>query len=360
MTLIILCLVAAHFFAFNVGASGSAATMGIVYGARVIKKKRIALLLSGVGGLLGALWGGEVVDTIGKGLISSDKLTIQAAAIILFVSAITLCFTNIIGIPLSTSEVTIGAIVGVGISLQQLYLRNLLEIIAFWVIIPVAAFFITFISGMLLKRLKDKFPAFLPSNKLTKLLSILLIITGLLEAFAAGMNNVANAIGPLVGADVLNKNIGLLTGGIFIALGSLLLGGKVLETNGKKISYLSLSDGIVISGTSGLLVLGASIFGIPLPMTQVTTSAIVGVGATKDWKGIWKNKVIHQIAKVWISSPMISLVIAFCLTEIFLQSNFYTVVIITSGILATLILTNFGKGTFEKRQKTQRSLEEEF
>ncbi|MCP3030015.1 inorganic phosphate transporter family protein [Halobacillus sp. A1] len=358
MTLIIVCLFVAHFFAFNVGASGSAATMGIAYGTGVVKKKRIALLLSGAGCMLGAFWGGEVVETIGKGLISSDLLTIQAAAIILFVSAATLCFTNIIGIPLSTSEVTVGAIVGVSISLQQLYLRNLLEILSFWIIIPVAAFITTFILGILLKHYKSKY-RFLPSKRTTKILSILLVLTGFLEAFAAGMNNVANAIGPLVGADVLSMNAGLLTGGLFMALGSVFLGGRVLETNGKKISYLSLSDGVVISGTSGLLVLGASIIGIPIPMTQVTTSAIVGTGAVKDWKGIWENKVIHQIVKVWVASPMISLVIAFCLTEVLLQSNFYTVAIIASGIVATLILTNFGRGAIVNKSK-HHTLKEEF
>ncbi|WP_173917399.1 inorganic phosphate transporter [Halobacillus sp. Marseille-Q1614] len=338
----------AYFFAFNVGASGAAATMGTVYGAGVIKRKRIALILSGTGCLLGALWGGEVVETIGKGLIPEGALTIQVATIILAVSAFTLYFTNMIGIPLSTSEVTIGSIVGVGLSLQQIYLFNLLEIVLFWVLVPIISFLIVFIFVSLFNRLRKWF-SFPASNKVTKCLCFLLILTGFLEAFAAGMNNVANAVGPLVGAGVLDKELGLLTGGIFIALGSIFLGGRVLETNGKKISHLTLSDGIMVSGTSGLLVIGASVFGIPIPMTQVTTSGIVGVGAAKDWKGIWRNQTIYQILKVWVTSPIISLVLAFSLTEIFLNSSFYNVAIISGGILATLIITNFGRGAMLKK-----------
>ncbi|WP_163528721.1 inorganic phosphate transporter [Halobacillus ihumii] len=360
MTLIIIGLAVSCFFAFNVGASGSAATMGIAYGAQVIKKKRTALILSGVGGLLGALWGGEVVETIGKGLIASELLTVQAAVIILSVSAITLFFTNMIGIPLSTSEVTVGAIVGVGISLQQLYLENLIHVVTFWVIVPVVAFALTFCFGLFGNywRKKRKHSA---NRQISKWISILLIITGFIEAFAAGMNNVANAIGPLVGAGVLPKEMGLLAGGVFIALGSILLGGRVLETNGKRISTLTLTDGVMVSGTSGVLVVGASLLGIPIPMTQVTTSAIVGVGATKNWTEIWRKRIIYQILKVWITSPIISLLLAYCLTEVFLRSNFYTVVMIACGILATLLLTGFGRKAAVQTQKGKpRSLKQEF
>ncbi|MCP3028327.1 inorganic phosphate transporter [Halobacillus sp. A5] len=355
MTLLILSFIIAYFYAFNVGASGSAATMGIAYGAQVINKKWIALLLSGIGCLAGAFWGGEVVETIGKGLLSESSLTVEAAAIILFVSAITLFVTNLLGIPLSSSEVTVGAIVGVSISMQQLFVGKLFDIVLFWIFVPLTAFLLTFFFGLLKERVKPK--KFM-SKKLTAVLSVLLIITGFLEAIAAGMNNVASAIGPLVGADVLNKNTGLITGGLFMALGALLLGGRVLETNGKRISHLSLSDGVVISGTSGFLVIGASLLGIPIPMTQVTTSGIVGVGAVKDWQGIWKKKVIHQIAKVWVTSPLISLVFAYCLTEIFLMAKVSTVLIIASGIFATLVLTNFGRTSIIK--KARHPLKEEF
>ena len=361
MILLIIILFAAHFFALNIGASGSAATMGISYGTGVIRKKWIALLICGIGGLMGAVWGGgEVVETISSGLIPSSLLTTQAAVIILLSAAATLFATNLIGIPLSTSEVTVGAIVGVGISFQQLHLENLLHIVSFWIIVPIVAFFVTFVARILFEAGKRKRKKSF-SKKTYKALAVLLVLTGFFEAFAAGMNNVANAIGPLVGAGILDVQTGLITGGIFLALGSILLGRRVLETNGKRISDLSLGDGVIISGTSGFLVFTASLMGIPIPMTQVTTSAIVGIGATRNWQEIWRKKVIHQIAKVWATSPVISLVLAYCLTEIFLRSSFYTVVMIGSGIFATLVMTTFNRKP-AKRQKTgqQHSLEGEF
>src|SRR5690606_33904345 len=100
-------------------------------------------------------------------------------------------------------------------------------------------------------------------GKWKKWLMILLIISGCLEAFAAGMNNVANAVGPLVGAGLISVSTGVIVGGIFVSIGAIILGGRVLETNGKKITQLSLLQGSAISATGGSLVIIASVFGFP-------------------------------------------------------------------------------------------------
>ena len=112
-------LAIAFFFAMNIGASGTAAAMGAAYGADAIKNKRIALLLVAISAFLGAvLGGGEVVKTISQGIIPSDILQVEIVVIILFSATFTLFISNLLGIPLSTSEVTVGAIVGVGIAYQ--------------------------------------------------------------------------------------------------------------------------------------------------------------------------------------------------------------------------------------------------
>jgi sulfate permease len=50
----------------------------------------------------------------------------------------------------------------------------------------------------------------------------------LFEAFSAGMNNVANAVGPLVAAGLMLKGDAVLWGGLAVALGALLLGHRVI------------------------------------------------------------------------------------------------------------------------------------
>ncbi|QGH35390.1 inorganic phosphate transporter [Gracilibacillus salitolerans] len=336
--LAIIAILAACLFAFNIGASGSAASMSITYGTKVIKQRKYALIIAGIGAITGAVLGGHhVTNTLGKGIISEEILDVKIACIILVVSGFTLLITNYIGIPLSTSEVTVGAIIGVGLSYKQLNLHTILLIIGFWIIIPVAAFLITLCLEKIRKSLNNKINYQPP----VKVLTFLLFLTGIIEAIAAGMNNVANALGPLVGAGITSMEMGLPLMAVIVALGSILFGGRVLETNAKKITSLTLGNGIVISGATGGLVVAASLLGIPIPMTQVTTSAIVGINASNHFKEVWKQKIIHQIAKVWITSPIVSLIIAFGLTEILVQQSFDQVILLTLAIIATFILVRF-------------------
>ena len=326
----------ALFFAMNIGASGTAAAMGTAYGANAINNKRIALLLVAISAFLGAtIGGGEVAKTISKGIIPSDILQVKAVVIILFGATFTLFLSNMLGIPLSTSEVTIGSIVGVGITYQALYTDKLLVILFFWIIVPVSSFLITFILGKAIVLAEKKWPQLKGKGKWTKWLSLLLVLGGCLEAFSAGMNNVANAIGPLIGANMINSDKGLLYGAIFMSIGAVLLGSKVLETNGKKITQLSLLQGSVISFTGGTLVIIASIYGLPIPLTQVTTCGILGVGTAKHGIITLQKSVIKRIALVWIVSPLASLVVSYFLINIFVKWNVYNLLM----IVCTLILT---------------------
>ncbi|MCE7791146.1 inorganic phosphate transporter family protein [Salipaludibacillus sp. CUR1] len=326
----------ALFFAMNIGASGAAATMGPVYGSGALKKKSIALLIAGTGALAGAvIGGGEVVKTVGEGIIPSNVFSLEVALVILISATLTLFLANVIGIPLSTSEVTIGSVVGVGIAFQALNVNNVLFIVSFWLIVPVTAFVICFVSGKVILKLEKKWPQLTGQGKWKKYLALLLIITGFIEAFSAGMNNVANAVGPVVGAGLMDQSAGVIIGGIFVAAGAVLFGGKVLETNGKKIISFSLLQGTAVSGTGGGLVIIASIFGIPVPLTQATTSGIVGIGCAQNGFQLWQKGLIRKIIKVWVVSPVISLVMSYSLIHVFLHPNPYMVVLILAIIIAT-------------------------
>ncbi|WP_100406861.1 inorganic phosphate transporter [Bacillus solitudinis] len=326
----------ALFFAMNIGASGTAAAMGPAYGSGAIPKKRIALLLVGIFAFLGSLAGGEVVKTIGSGIIPSDIATVEIVVIILAAACLTLFISNLIGIPLSTSEVVVGAIVGAGIAFQTLYIERVILIVSFWVIVPIVAFGISYFIGKLVRMAEGKWESLTGKGKWRRPLVLLLIISGCLEAYAAGMNNVANAVGPLVGAGLIDLETAVLVGGIFVGLGALLLGGKVIETNGKKITRLSLLQGSAVSVTGGTLVIFASIFGFPIPLTQVTTSAIVGMGTADNGFRLWQKSILKQIIKVWIVSPVFSLVMSYGLILLFIKADYYTFVVVISVFIATI------------------------
>jgi sulfate permease len=338
--LILLCIafIVALFFAVNIGASGTAATMGAAYGGGALPNRKIAVLLAAVFAFLGAnLGGSKVVTTISKGIVSESLITIEITIIILFSACFTLFYANRIGIPLSTSEVTVGSIVGVGLAIGMIQWGTLIFIVGTWIVLPFLSFAIAFFMGRILRSQEQKWMRAYPRS-ITILLTVILIGTGCYEAFAAGMNNVANAIGPLVGSGLINLNSGILLGSIFMAGGALFMGGKVLETNGKKITQLSLLQGSIVSFTGGSLVIVASLFGIPVPLTQSTTMAIVGVGSEKAGLIIFKNPVVRKIAKVWVLSPVISLLLSFALVQtIIYHSIWFISVLIFLGAAALFV-----------------------
>ncbi|GER66884.1 inorganic phosphate transporter [Weizmannia acidilactici] len=204
MLIIILSFVMAYFFAYNIGASGSAASMSVSYVAGAVKSKRAALIICSAALFAGAVFSsGPVVKTLSKSIIPEHILTPEVVLIVLASSAGTLFISNLLSVPLSTSEVTVGAIVGAGLAYQSLHLKMLFTIVAFWFIVPVAAMFVTYLLVKAGNRIFKEKNVLGP--KTGKFFSIVLIITGCLEAYAAGMNNVGNAIGPLVGRGSFHK-----------------------------------------------------------------------------------------------------------------------------------------------------------
>lgn len=326
----------ALFFAMNIGASGAAASVSVAYGSGAIASRKSALLLCGLAIFAGAVIGGaEVTKTIGSDIIPQSLLNAKVVLIILSSAALSLFIANIIGIPLSTSEITVGSVVGVGVAYKALFIDNILLIVSFWVIIPAIAFVMAVIFGKIIKGLEKQFPS-LNGGKHQRVLSIFVIVVGFFEAFSAGMNNVANAAGPMVGAGLISINTGTIIGGFFIALGAVMLGGRVLETNGKKITKFTLLEGGAVSGTGALLVMLASIFGLPVPLTQVTSTAIMGISTVQNGANALKKNIITKILKVWLVSPILSLVISYGLVKLFVDSDFYSIVVLVSVCAATL------------------------
>jgi sulfate permease len=335
------------FFAMNIGASGAAASMGIAYGSGAVPKYWYALIICAAGVLLGAvIGGGEVIKTISSGIIPEHIITIEIVSIIIGSAALSLFIANVLGIPLSTSEVTVGAVVGVGIAYQVLYINSILIILLFWVLVPIVAFCITYAAGKVFKigRVHRRW------RKAGKALTVLLIASGFFEAFSAGMNNVANAVGPLVAAGVLTVNEGTLYGGVFVALGALLLGRKVLETNGKKITNLTKGEGILLSSTGALLVIGSSLLGLPVPLTQVTSSSIIGIGLAKNGRSVFHKDIVKTMFKVWIVSPILSLTLSYFFVITCLKGDYYTSFIMCSVLLASIGVLSLMKSVRSERR----------
>jgi sulfate permease len=351
--MIVIAFCVALLFALNIGASGAAASMGTAYASGAIKNKYLALLLCGAAIIIGSVFGGQkVVKTISSSIIPETVFTVEVVVLTLLAATLSLFLANILGIPLSTSEITVGAVVGVGIAYQALFVGKVLFVISLWFVTPVVAFGITYAAGKLIHRVHSKYPG-LETGKWRPVFTGLVIVAGFFEAYSAGMKNVANAIAPLVGAHLLSLSSASVLGGIFVAAGALLLGTRVLETNGKKITSVSLMEGITISTTSSFLVIAAAVFGMPLPIAQITTSAIIGIGSAQQGAKVFQKQVVIQMLKVWFVAPFLSMLLAYSFIKILIERDLYSIVIVLAGVIVTT-----GVASLWKQGKRKKNLEE--
>lgn len=344
----IVAVVVALFFAVNIGASGTAAAMGEPYGGGALRRSRTALILVAVCALAGAIvGGGAVTKTIGTELIDASAMTPTLVVVTLAAACITLFSANLLGIPLSTSEVTVGAVVGVGIALGGVNTGRLSAVLTTWILLPLTAFLITaFARRCIIPYLEMKLATV--KNRAAARLGIctVLVAAGCYQAFGAGMNNVANAVGPLVSADLVDLSPALLLGGVGMGLGALILGGRVLETNAKRITRLSLLDATAASLTGGTLIVLASLIGIPVPLTQITAAAIMGIGFAKRGESGVNRALVTKIVRVWAISPIASLLFATGVASAILDNSTWSQTVVSGAwiVASMLLLVTQAKG----------------
>jgi sulfate permease len=304
-----LALLLSAFFAMNMGGSGMSPAFAAPYGARVVGRKKAAFLF-GLFVLLGAfLAGGRVVNTISGGIVPHEFITTRVTFVILLSAALSLLVANMLRVAVSTSSVTVFSLISVGLYFRQLYVATLIRIFCFWLILPVLAYILAHILGKLVLPFEKK-PWI---GRHQPYLKVFVVAVGCYVAFSIGSNNVANAVGPLVGSGVLREDLGFLFIAPFFGLGGLVFR-KVLNTVGKEITTIGILGAAINGIVIGTLLLLSSAFGMPEPMVMLDASSIIGIGsADSGHKFIFTRQVIRKILSMWIISPLISSVLTYSL-----------------------------------------------
>jgi len=97
---------------------------------------------------------------------------------------------------------------------------------------------------------------------------------------------------------------------LFIALGTMSGGWRIVKTMGSKITKLAPMGGFCAETAAAISIIGATIGGIPVSTTHTITGAIVGVGATKRITAV-RWGIAGNIIWAWILTiPMSALIAA--------------------------------------------------
>lgn len=300
----------------NMGASGIAPSFAAIYGGKLIKKKK-ALILFSLFVILGALVLGKNVSfTLGKNLLAKEFLNYGVSLVIIASAALSLFLANILKIPQSTSQVTVGAIVGAGLYFRHLYWKTLLiKIVPMWVVLPLLSYVLTFLLYRVIYpprhnnlHLYEKIFAHEKKLKLSAL------VVSCYVAFAIGTNNVANAVGPLFGAGIIGILPGLILISPIFGIGAWAMGKGPLQTASKEIVPLGLFSSTLVSFVTATLLIIASLLGIPQSLVQLNLCSIFAISCLKNGH---KCTIDHHITRktfiVWMVTPLLSIVISYLL-----------------------------------------------
>lgn len=309
------------FFAMNMGASGIVPTFSAVYGGRLIKKKYAALLFSIFVIIGAATLGRGVVKTLSQGIVPKEFINFDVCLIILASATLSLFLANILAIPESTSMVTVGAVVGVGLFFRHIQLKTFLWLIPMWIGFPVISFIITFFLYRIIYPPHGKnlwlYEKIFSNEKNLRILAILISCYG---AFAVGTNNVANAIGPLMGAKLIDINIGLLLVAPLFGLGAFILGKRNIETFGKEVVPLGLITSNLVCLVTGSLLIIASSLGAPFPYVQLNALSIFAISCIKNGhKVTLSHHITRRTMMVWTLTPLLAISVSYLLSNLFLR-----------------------------------------
>lgn len=131
-------IIAGCYGAYSLGANNVANVTGIYVGSGLLTYQ-MASLIGGISIVSGTLtYGEKVMITVGKGIAPLDPFS---ALVTVLAEALTLHLFTQIGVPVSSSQAIVGAVVGVGMvgGLRTINPKMLVKITVGWIMTPFAA-----------------------------------------------------------------------------------------------------------------------------------------------------------------------------------------------------------------------------
>lgn len=304
------------------GASGIAPSFAANWGGKLIKKKN-ALILFGLFVILGGVClGKNVAVTLGKNLIPQEFINLDVVLIVLLSATLSLFLANLLKIPQSTSQVTVTSIIGAGLYFKHLNVHMLFfKILPMWIILPLLSYALTFLLyNNIYPPEHDNLHIYQKIFAHSKKLRISSLITSCYVAFAIGTNNVANAVGPLFGAGLIDIACGMILISPLFGIGAWLMGKGTLETAGLEIVPLGLVSSTLVSFVTATLLIFASVLGIPQSLVQLNLASIFAVSCVKNGHRYTLDQhITRKTFTVWIITPLLTVVISYLLSGLFLK-----------------------------------------
>ncbi len=324
LILVIVLIVMAISLAFSIGANDE--TLSALVGAGVVKFK-IALIIGGIAIGAGMILfsGGFVAKTVGADILGEGiTYTTFMLLTVLISSIIWLVAGSFAGIPLSSTHSLIGSVFGVLIvyALFQgdvnpetaLNWTKLGNVVLSWFLSPLFGFLVTFILfKVLAKFYLSRLKGLNQIEKSERYFKWLLLIAVIFAEIWVGANS-GEALGILYGL-LDNGSLNLtqyffyaIICGIFAGIGIYIAARYVIKNLASQMIDTRPSEGIIIQTSSAIILMIATIFGLPISHSHVIVFCIIGLTVAQkkevDYKGLGKMGIF------WILTFPIAAILA--------------------------------------------------
>jgi len=281
-----------------------------------------ALLMASVLNVAGAFYGLKVAQTIGKGIVRSDIVTLPtiAAAMLGIVIWSTLAWWK--GLPTSESHGLVAGLTGAGLAAAGP------EVLLWdgWQKVLVGLVFSTFLGfggGLLMMTAICRIFFRSHPGTIRRWFGKLQILSAAFMAFSHGSNDGQKFIGVFTLSLVLGGLLPefavpwwvIVVCALTMGVGTAVGGWRIVRTMGLRLTKLQPVQGFAAETSAALTITFASFLGIPLSTTHTINTAIMGVGATQRWTAV-RWGVGKEIVAAWVLTFPASFAIAWLATKI--------------------------------------------
>jgi phosphate/sulfate permease len=315
---LVVIVVVALLFDYTNGFHDAANAIAVAVSTKALTP-RIALGLAAVMNLIGALISTKVATTVGAGII--DAPTGSGGLQVVFAALIGAISWNLItwyfGLPSSSSHALIGGLVGAALAAQESVKWSGIvdKVVIPMILSPLVGFLLAYLLMVAILW------SFRRSNahRTERGFRRAQILSSAAMAFGHGTQDAQKTMGIITLALVTSGHLDtfevplwvILASALAIAAGTYSGGFRIIRTMGRRIIQLTPASGFAAQTTaSGVMIATATVFAVPVSTTHVTTTSVMGAGATRRFSAV-RWGVAGNILTAWVLTlPAAALVAA--------------------------------------------------
>jgi PiT family inorganic phosphate transporter len=269
---------------------------------------RAALALAALMNLVGALISTKVAKTVGAGII--DAPTGSAGLQLVFAALIGAIAWNLItwyfGLPSSSSHALIGGLVGAALAAAHSvqWMGILDKVVIPMIVSPLVGFGLGYLFMLAILWSFRRANA----HKAHRGFRYAQIVSSATMALGHGMQDAQKTMGIITLALVTSGDLDsfdvplwvILASALAISAGTYAGGFRIMRTLGRRIIQLTPAGGFAAQTVaSGVMIATATVFAVPVSTTHITTTSIMGVGATRRLSAV-RWGVAGNIVVAWV------------------------------------------------------------